>query len=50
MVLKLKTISKTVTVTYDILHGINATVCGGIDGAEKVGKIVKRGVSKADIV
>lgn len=42
--------SKFVTVTYDILRGINATVWGGVSGAEKVSQIVKTGVSGADVV
>lgn len=42
--------SKIVGVTFDILRGINATVWGGVSEAEKVGKIVKTGVSGADIV
>ena len=40
--------SKIVTVTYDILR--NATVWGGVEGAEKAGKIVKTGISGADVV
>ena len=36
--------------TYDILRGVNATVWGGVEEAEKVGKIVKTGISGADIV
>ena len=42
--------SKFITVTYDILRGINTTVWGGVSGAEKVGQIVKTGVSGADVV
>jgi hypothetical protein len=42
--------SKIVVATYDILRGVNATVWGGVEGAEKVGKIVKTGISGADIV
>lgn len=42
--------SKIVTVTYDILRGVNATIWGGVEGAEKVEKIVKTGVSGADVV
>ena len=42
--------SKMVGATYDVLRGLNATVWGGIDGAEKVGKIVKTGISGADVV
>ena len=36
--------------TYDILRGVNATVWGGVEEAEKVGKIVKTGISGADII
>lgn len=42
--------SKIATVTYDILRGINATVWGGAEQTEKVGKIVKTGLSGADVV
>ena len=42
--------SKIVGATYDILRGANATVWGGVEGAEKVGKIVKTGISGADVV
>lgn len=42
--------TKIVGVGYDILRGINATVWGGVSEAEKVGKIVKTGLSGADIV
>ena len=42
--------SKIVGATYDILRGINATVWGGVEGAEKVGKAVKTGISGADVV
>jgi hypothetical protein len=41
---------KIVGVTYDILRGVNATVWGGVEGAEKAGKIVKAGLSGADVV
>ncbi len=41
---------KILRVTHDILRGVNATVWGGVEGAEKVGKIVKTGVSGADVV
>lgn len=36
--------------THDILRGVNATVWGGVTEAEKVGKIVKTGLSGADVV
>lgn len=42
--------SKIVVATYDILRGINATVWGGAAEAEKVGKIVKTGLSGADVI
>ena len=42
--------SKIVGATYDILRGVNATVWGGVEGADKVGKIVKTGISGADVV
>ena len=41
---------KLTKVSYDILRGINATIWGGVEGAEKVGKIVKTGASGADVV
>lgn len=41
---------KSFTAIYDILRGVNATVWGGIEEAEKVGKIVKTGISGADVV
>ena len=41
---------KIFSTTYDILRGVNATVWGGVEGAEKVGKIVKTGISGADVV
>ena len=42
--------SKIADVTYDILKGVNATVWGGVKEAGKVGKIVKTGLSGADVV
>ena len=42
--------SNIVRATYDILRGVNATIWGGVEGAEKVGKIVKTGLSGADVV
>ena len=42
--------SKILGTTYDILHGINATVWGGVAEADKVGKIVQTGISGADWV
>ena len=41
---------KTIKLTYDLLRGLNATVWGGVEEAEKVGKIVKTGLSGADVV
>jgi hypothetical protein len=40
--------TKTVSVTYDILKGINATVWGGVDSAKKVSRIAKVGLSITD--
>ena len=37
-------------VSYDIARGINATIWGGVEGAEKTVKIVKTGLSGADVV
>ena len=42
--------SKIFKCTLDILKGVNTTVWGGIEEAEKVGKIVKTGLSGADVV
>lgn len=42
--------SKIVGVSYDILRGVNATIWGGVEEAEKVGKIVKTGISGADVI
>ena len=42
--------SKTVGAVYDVLRGVNATVWRGVEGAEKAGKIVKTGISGADVV
>lgn len=47
MVLK---IGKIMGVSYDILRGLNITVWGGVEGAAKVGTIVKTGLSGADVV
>ena len=41
---------KIVGVTYDIFRAVNASLWGGVEGAEKAGKIVKTGVSGADVV
>lgn len=42
--------SKIVGATYDILCIINATVWSGVEEIKKVRKIVKTGVSAADVV
>ena len=42
--------SKVLGASYDILRGVNATAWGGTTEAEKVGKIVKTGLSGADVV
>ena len=42
--------SKIDRVTFDILRGINVTVWGGVEEAEKVSKIVKTGLSGADVI
>ena len=42
--------SKIAHLTYDILRGVNATVWGGVEGAEKAGKIVKNGITGADVI
>ncbi len=41
---------KIASATYDILRGVNATIWGGMEEADKVGKIVKTGLSGADAV
>jgi hypothetical protein len=43
-------VSKIFVVTSDIIRGIHTTIWGGVEGAQKVGKIVKTGLSGADIV
>ena len=42
--------TKIVGATYDILRGVNATIWGGVEKSQKVGKIVKTGLSGADVV
>lgn len=42
--------SKISGVTYDILRGVNATVWGSVEEADRVNRIVKTGLSGADIV
>lgn len=41
---------KLVGVTYDILRGVCATIWGGVEGAEKVRKMVASGLTTADVV
>ena len=41
---------KIVGATYDILRGVNSTVWVSAKETEKVGKIVKTGISGADVV
>nr|QYB19033.1 hypothetical protein [Climaconeis cf. scalaris]QYB19120.1 hypothetical protein [Climaconeis cf. scalaris] len=43
-------VKKIISVTYDIARGVNATIWGGVEGAEKATKIVKTGAAGADIV
>jgi hypothetical protein len=45
-----KVIGEIAKTTLDILKGVNATVWGGVSASEKVGKIVKTGLSGADVV
>ena len=42
--------SKIITATYDVLRGVNATVWGGVEAGEKASKILKTGISGADVV
>ena len=42
--------SKFISVSYDMLRGVNANVWGSVEKAEKVERIVKNGVTRADIV
>jgi hypothetical protein len=41
---------KLIRVSYDILRGLNTTIWGGVEETEKVGQIVKTGLSGADVV
>lgn len=43
-------VRQTIKLTNDILRGINATIWGGVEGAEKVGTAVKTGISGADVI
>jgi len=45
-----KTTNQILILTKDILEGLNATVWGGVEKAEKVGKIVTTGLTGADVV
>lgn len=45
-----KKVGETFQLTNDILRGINATVWGGLEGAEKVGTAVKTGISGTDVI
>ena len=36
--------------TYDILRGVNTTIWDGVEGTKKVGKVVKMGISGADVL
>lgn len=42
--------SKIAGVTYDILRAVNATLWSGVEGAKKIKKIVKTGLSSADMI
>lgn len=37
-------------ITYNILLEVNAKVWGGVEGVEKAGKVVKTGLSGADVI
>jgi hypothetical protein len=41
---------KSIDLVYDILRGLNQTIWGGMEGAEKTQRIVKTGLSGADTV
>ena len=43
-------LGKTVQYTNDILRGVNATVWGGVENSQKIGKAVTTGISGADVV
>jgi hypothetical protein len=43
-------IKKFIGACTDVVKGVNATVWGGVEQAEKVGKIVKTGGSAADTI
>lgn len=42
-------VRKILSVTYDTIKGLNATVGGGLDEAQKVEIILKTGLSGADV-
>ncbi|QXE46092.1 hypothetical protein IV203_000084 (plastid) [Nitzschia inconspicua] len=43
-------VRELIKTTCDIARGLNATVWGGVEGAEKTAKILKTGLSGADVV
>jgi len=43
-------VRQTIKLINGILRGINTTIWGGVEGAEKVGTAVKTGISGADVV
>ena len=43
-------VKKLFQTSYDIARGINATVWGGVEGAEKTSKIIKTGLSGTDVI
>ena len=45
-----KKVGETFQLTNDILRGVNATIWGGVEGAEKVGRALKTGLSGADVI
>lgn len=45
-----KKVGETIQLTNDILRGINATIWGGVQGAEKAGIVVKTGLSGTDVI
>ncbi|MBN2835769.1 MAG: hypothetical protein JXR48_12480 [Candidatus Delongbacteria bacterium] len=45
-----KKVSLILDATIDVLKGLNTNIWGGVEEAEKAGKIVKTGLSSADVV
>jgi hypothetical protein len=45
-----KDVKESAILVKDIARGVNATIWGGVEGSEKAVKIVKTGLSGADIV